>query len=138
MRSLTRSFAFAPALAAALSLGWAAAPADARSRQTGEERLASLIEGRTAGEPRSCIYMPGNRNLTIIDKTAIVYRDGRRVWVNRTAHPRDIDEDDILVIRKFNASSLCRSDLITTADRLSGMFSGAIFLGDFVPYEKTG
>lgn len=120
----------------AAAAGLVAAPLEA-SRPSGEERLAKLIEGRVVGEPRRCISTTGNHNLTIIDKTAIVYKDGRRVWVNRTAHPEDIDEDDILVIRKFSGSSLCRTDMITLADRYSGMFSGAIFLGDFVPYEKA-
>lgn len=120
----------------AAAAGLVAAPLEA-ARPTGEERLAKLIEGRVAGEPKRCIFTPGNGNLTVIDKTAIVYKQGRRVWVNRTAYPQDIDEDDILIIRKFGTSNLCRTDMITLADRYSGMFSGAIFLGDFVPYEKA-
>jgi hypothetical protein len=121
----------------AAAAGLVAAPLEA-ARPSGEERLAKLIEGRVAGEPRRCLQNLGSRPLTIIDKTAIVYKEGKRVWVNRTAHPEDIDEDDILIIRKFGTSSLCRSDMITQADRFSGMFSGAIFLEDFVPYEKAG
>lgn len=117
--------------------GLVAAPIQA-ARPTGEERLAKLIAGRSAGTPKSCITTLANRNLTVIDKTAIVYKDGRRVWVNRTAHPEDLDEDDILIIRKFGSGQLCRTDTITLADRLTGMFSGAVFLGDFVPYEKAG
>jgi hypothetical protein len=131
MRKTTGTLAIIAAAA-----GLVAMPLEA-ARLSGEERLAKLIEGRVAGEPKSCIFAPGSRSLTVIDKTAIVYRDGKRLWVNRTAHPEDIDEDDILVIRKHSASSLCRSDMITLADRTSGIFSGAIFLGDFVPYEKA-
>ena len=120
----------------AAAAGLVAAPLNA-ARPSGEERLAKLIEGRVAGEAKSCINTMGNRNLTVIDKTAIVYKDGKRVWVNRTAHPEQIDEDDILVIRKFSPSSLCRTDVITLADRSSGIFSGVLFLDDFVPYEKA-
>lgn len=112
-----------------------AAPIEA-ARPSGEERLAKMIEGRSAGEPRSCIVTSANNNLTVIDKTAIVYKQGGRVWVNRTAHPEDLDEDDVMVIRRYG-SSLCRTDMITQVDRLSGMFTGAIFLSDFVPYEKA-
>lgn len=104
---------------------------------SGEERLAKLLEGRVAGEPQRCLPTLGSQSLTVLDKTALVYKQGGTVWVNRTAHPQDIDEDDILVIRRFGTSSLCRTDLITLADRSSGMFSGAIFLEDFVPYEKA-
>lgn len=121
----------------AAAAGLVAAPLDAKPRLTGEERLAKLLVGRTAGAPQSCIFTPGNNNLTVIDKTAIVYRSGGKVWVNRTAHPEDLDDDDILVIRRFDGSSLCRQDTITLADRSTGMFSGVVFLEDFVPYEKT-
>jgi hypothetical protein len=134
VKSMRTSLATLGVIAAAAGL--VAAPIEA-ARPSGEERLAKLIEGRTAGEPRSCIVTNPSRSLTIIDKTAIVYRQGRRVWVNRTAHPEDLDEDDIMVIRRWGAS-LCRTDMITQVDRLSGMFTGAIFLTDFVPYEKAG
>ena len=121
----------------AAAAGLLAAPLGA-ARLSGEERLAKLIEGRVAGEPKRCISTLGSRGLTIIDKTAIVYKAGNKVWVNRTAHPESIDDDDILVIRKFGDSNrLCRLDNVTTVDRASGMFSGAIFLEDFVPYEKA-
>lgn len=121
----------------AVTAGLVAAPLTA-ARPTGEEQLAKLIEGRVAGQPQRCISTFGSGNLTVIDKTAIVYKAGKKVWVNRTAYPESIDDDDILIIRKFGDSSrLCRLDNITLADRFSGMFSGAIFLGDFVPYEKA-
>ena len=40
-----------------------------------------------------------------------------------------------MVIRKFSGSQLCRTDNITLRDRFSNMFSGIIFLDDFVPYR---
>ena len=132
MRNLIGTFAIIAAAA-----GVVAAPLAARSRMSGEERLAKLIEGRVAGKPADCIFTPGNRNLTIIDNTAIVYKAGGKVWVNRTAHPEDIDDNDVLVIKRFDGSRLCRQDQITLADRFTGMFSGVIFLTDFVPYEKA-
>lgn len=123
---------------AALALVAVAAttPASA-ARESGEEQLAKLIEGRTAGQPTSCVNMRLNDNLTIIDKTALVYKQGNRVWVNRTASPESLDDDDILVIRKFGTSNLCRTDTITTLDRSSRMFNGVVFLEDFVPYERA-
>lgn len=120
----------------AAAAGLVAVPLDA-ARPSGEERLAKLIGDRVAGTPRNCIYAHPGNSLTVIDKTAIVYKQGSKVWVNRTAHPQDIDEDDIMVIRRYGAN-LCRTDLITQVERHSGIFSGAIFLTDFVPYEKAG
>lgn len=119
----------------AAAAGLVAVPVDA-ARPSGEERLAKLIGDRAPGKPKSCITIHPSNNLTIIDKTAIVYRQGSRLWVNRTAHPEDLDDDEIMVIRRYGAS-LCRTDTITQVDRTSGFFSGVIFLDDFVPYEKA-
>lgn len=121
---------------AAAAAGLVAAPLEA-ARQSGEERLAKMIEGRTAGEPSDCIFTTPSQSMSVIDKTAIVYKAGNKLWVNRTANPEDIDEDDILVIRRFGGSSLCDTDTITLADRSSGMLTGILFLEDFVPYEKA-
>lgn len=125
------------ALAAAAALTAGLSPATA-ARPTGEERLAKLIEGRTAGTPSDCIFTtPTGNDLTVIDGTALVYKAGGKLWVNRTRTPDAIDSDDVLVVRRFG-SNLCRTDTITLVDRLTGMFTGVIFLDDFVPYEKAG
>ena len=75
--------------------GLVAAPIEA-ARLSGEERLAKLIEGRSAGAPRNCIATNSHHNLTVIDKTAIVDKQGRKVWVNRTKHPETLDDDDVM------------------------------------------
>jgi hypothetical protein len=104
----------------------------------GETKLAKMLEGRVAGEPTRCINTFGNGSLQIIDDTALVYRQGRTLWVNRTANPRGLDSDDYLVIRKFGSGSqLCRLDNVTTQDRSGNFFTGVVFLEDFVPYRKA-
>ena len=65
---------------------------------------------------------------------AIVYKDGRTIYVNRTANPETLDWDDVLVIQRFTGSQLCKLDRVTTVDRTGGFFSGVVFLSDFVPY----
>ena len=128
-----------PSLAiAAAACALVAVPA-AAERKSGEEKLAELIDGRVAGEPQGCINTFNSRPLTVIDDTAIVYRSGDTVYVNRTRAPETLDDDDVLVIRKFGSGSrLCRLDQITTRDRLSGFYSGNVFLTDFVPYRRVG
>lgn len=124
---------------ATASLAMLAAPAlhaQEASVNKGEAKLAKLIEGRVAGEPESCITMIGSRPMTKIDDTALVYRAGNTVWVNRTRTPEAIDDNDYLVIRKFGTSQLCKSDNVTTYDRSGNFFSGVIFLDDFVPYRE--
>lgn len=103
----------------------------------GEKRLAKMLEGRVAGEPQRCIRTRLNNRLRVIDKTAYVYGSGRTIYVQRTRNPDHIDRDDILVQRRFNASELCRLDVVTTANRLAGFFTGAVFFEDFVPYTRV-
>ncbi|MBO9602082.1 MAG: hypothetical protein J7496_06200 [Novosphingobium sp.] len=128
-----RKFIAALALSA-LALGGATA---VQAKQTGDEKLAKLLDGRVAGQPKSCIYTGRTDGMQVIEKTAIVYKDGDTIWVNRTAHPENLDRDDILVINRFSGSQLCKLDQVTTIDQGSGFFTGVVFLQDFVPYKKV-
>ena len=103
----------------------------------GEKRLAEMLEGRVAGEPQRCIRIRLNNRLRVIDETAYVYGSGRTIYVQRTRNPDRIDRDDILVSRQFNASQLCRLDVVTTANRVAGFFTGAVFFEDFIPYTRV-
>ncbi len=114
-----------------------APPAMAGEKLKGEEKLEKILEGRVAGEPVRCIRRFAERRMRTIDDTAYVYGSGKTLYVQRTTRPKDIDDDDILVIRKFGNTNLCRLDQITTVDRFSGFFTGAVFFEDFVPYTRV-
>lgn len=137
-----KRFAKLAALSAVCALAVSAAPGMAGEDpdndyvSKGDKKLAKLLEGRVAGEPRRCITTFVNRNLRVIDGTALVYGQGKTLWVNTTRHPEDLDDDDVLVIRR-TGSQLCRLDNVTTVDRYTGFFSGAVFLDEFVPYTRV-
>ena len=114
--------------------------ADAKPRLSGEEKLAKLLEGRVAGEPTDCIYLPRVRSSRIINDTAIVYDAGSTLYVNR---PRGgaygLDDDDVMVMDlNGSGSSLCSIDVVRLHDRNTFFYSGFVSLGDFVPYRKVG
>lgn len=133
MNRWTRTLACG-AVAAALIAGSAAV---AGPRPSGEERLAKMLEGRVAGEPQSCIFAPSISDLTIIDKTALVYKSGNVLYVNRPANPRDLSSSDVLVIDR-QAHQLCNTDMVQTMSQSAPRFyTGSIFLGQFVPYRKA-
>ena len=113
------------------------AEAEAAPMIKGEKRLAKLLEGRVAGEPVRCIRTFPNMPMETIDKTAYVYGRGNTIYVQRTRNPEDIDGSDALVTRRFNASELCRLDVMTTIDRNVGFFTGAVFFEDFIPYTRV-
>lgn len=123
-------------VAAASALLLVGATADARSRLTGEQQLAKLLEGRVAGKPVDCIYMPTVGSSTVIDKTAIVYDSGRTVYVQRPkVGAESLDDDDILVT-ELRSSQLCSIDTVQLRDRNGQFWRGFVGLDKFVPYTK--
>lgn len=137
--------AMAPAASLAAVALFAAQPAladehadtETAEMSKGEERLAGLLEGRVAGEPQRCIRTPLNDRVTVIDETAIVYGRGKTIYVQRTRDPQRIDDHDVLVSRRFNATQVCRLDIVKTVDRFNGFFTGAVFFEDFIPYTSV-
>lgn len=115
----------------------AAVPATAREKLAPEDQLAKLLEGRVAGKPQNCIPLSTTQSSQIIDKTAIVYRVGSTLWVNRPkGGAESLDDDDILVL-KTSGSQLCSIDALELHDRTSHMYSGFVSLGEFVPYRRA-
>jgi hypothetical protein len=134
---MKRKIIAAAALAAA-AMGMAATPASAAKTEklTGEAKLAKMLEGRTAGKPVSCLPVGPASETRIIDKTAIVYRVGSTLYVNRPTNPTSLDDDDILVTR-LTTGRPCRLDMVNLVDRTSRFPRGFVGLQDFVPYRKV-
>jgi hypothetical protein len=114
-----------------------AAMADDKANPKGEAELAKMLEGRVAGKPVKCLPSHSMDNSTIIDKTAIVYRSGSKLYVNRPRSGADQLDDDDILLTKLYGSQLCNVDKVDLIDRSSRMWSGFVLLGDFVPYQKV-
>lgn len=129
------------ALLTAASLALLALPGAALATQEtnnrGETKLAKMLDGRVAGEPVKCLNSRLIQGSTIIDETAIVYRVGSKLYVNR---PRSgagsLDRDQVLVT-KLHGPSLCNIEKVDLVDRSSRSWDGFVVLGDFVPYERV-
>ena len=117
----------------------AAAPAAAaKDKPTGEEKLAKMLDGRVAGEPQDCITLSSATSSQIVDKTAVVYRIGSTLWVNRPkSGAESLDDYDSVLVTKLNGTRLCSIDTIELHDRASHMYKGFLALGEFVPYRKV-
>ncbi|GAA5055391.1 hypothetical protein GCM10023208_19230 [Erythrobacter westpacificensis] len=119
--------------AAAMALALPAAAQDREERA--EQAFAELVEGRTAGEPQSCINLFNSNRLRVEENVGLVYERGDTLWVARAQNPQNLDRWDVPVIERYG-SRLCRTDVMRTIDRTSGMFSGVLFIDDFVPYTR--
>ena len=119
---------------AALVMAGATAAA-ARSAEENEARLARMLEGRTAGEPVSCITALNSSRIEVIEDVALVYDAGDTIYVARPSDPRSLGRNDVIVINRFGGQ-LCHNDVIRTVDRYQGFTTGAVFLDKFVPYKR--
>ena len=109
----------------------------ARSAEQNEAKLARMLEGRTAGEPASCISALNSNRIEVIEHVGIVYDAGETIYVARPSDPRQLGRNDIVVIDR-HSSQLCDTDVIRTVDSTQGFTTGAVFLDKFVPYTKRG
>ena len=126
------------AACAALALS-AIAPtaiADEKAVSEGELELAKMLEGRVAGEPQRCISDFASDNLTVIDRTAMVFRSGKTLYVNRTSNAQWLDWSDLPVIER-RTGQLCAKDQVELRDRTSFMRGPILFLDEFTPYTKA-
>ena len=115
----------------------AAVPALAAPRLSPEAQLAQAVEGRVAGEPVNCISLRGAGSSQIIENSAIVYRSGGTLYVNRPRAGADsLSNWDALLTRTFG-SQLCSGDVVQMIDPSTGHMRGLVFLGDFVPYKRA-
>ena len=130
MRNLAIALATATAL---LAVPTAVA---AKPKLTGEEQLAKIIGDRVPGEPVNCISYFMTRNMEVIDKTALVYRNGGTIYVNRPRNAEHLDDDDVLVT-KIHGSQFCSLDIVQTYERGGHFWNGFVSLGEFVPYRRA-
>lgn len=122
-----------PLIALSALIGGAAQAAPDR-----EAELERALAGRVAGEPVQCIDLHRVQSSRVITDTAILYRAGSTIYVNRPDAGADsLNRNDTLVTRLFGSNRLCNIDTVTMVDPVSGTFTGVVFLGDFVPYRRV-
>jgi hypothetical protein len=116
--------------------GAAANSADKPTRlEKSEARLAEMLKGRTAGEPMSCIPEIHSGRVEVLEGVAMVYGQGKTLYVAKPDLMNSMQWDDIIVVKR-TGGQLCNTDIIRTVDRMSGFTTGVVFMSKFVPYTK--
>lgn len=134
--NIARIALFAP-LAAFVAIAAPVLADEAKDGAKGEAELAELLDGRVAGEPVKCLKRSrSSEAVQIIDGTALVFREGTTLYVNRPEGARILDWNDLPVFRIFGTGP-CARDQVELRDR-SSLFPGpTLLLGEFVPYRRT-
>ncbi|HEX8572265.1 MAG TPA: hypothetical protein VF759_05900 [Allosphingosinicella sp.] len=104
-----------------------------------EAKLAAQLAGyEPAGPPVSCVNLrdlQGNRSA---GEGAIVFDGlGGRKWVNRPAGGCPSLELGRALRTRTSSSRLCRNDIASVFDPVSGSEYGGCGLGDFEPYRRV-
>lgn len=125
------------ALAAALgACSTAPAPVGPASPE-GEARLQSLLAGKVAGEPRTCLPHSRTDNMVIIDDNRVAFRDGSRVYVNQLRGGCDrLGTGFYALVTRSGGGTLCSGEIAQVADLTTGITVGSCALGNFVPYSN--
>ncbi len=127
-----------PLLSLALTATLIASPTLARERLTPDAQYKKALEGRVAGQPVDCISLSQANNSQIIDGKAIIYKIGATWFVNELrGNAAGLDDNDVLVTNTVT-NRLCSTDSIRLVDRFTGVQTGFVLLGPFVPYKKAG
>ena len=118
----------------------AATPLLARSDSPAplSEKAQKVLAGHTAGKPVRCIQLNRIGPTTIVDETAIIYKQSSRLWyVNQPDDGRcSLLKPRRMLITSTPTSQLCGNDMVTIADPSSPITYGSCGLGRFVPYTK--
>ena len=108
----------------------------AAAHEKGEAKLARIIDGRVAGEPVRCLDSSQRRNIEVVDRTALVFKDGDTLYVSRPAGVNFLTWSDVPVFEIWG-SQLCKMDIVHLQDRSTGIGGPSLSMGEFIPYRRA-
>ncbi len=103
-----------------------------------QAKLDQRLEGRTAGEPQSCIGFNDQREMTVISDDILIFgsrRNANTIYVNKP-YGGCYNADRNILSYSRPTSSLCKGEIIQMIDNMSRMPMGSCAFGEFVPYTK--
>lgn len=124
------------AVLALSALAVLAAPVAAQDEPDREAELAGVLESwQPSGPPERCLNVRRANVLRVINRTAIVYRLGGRLYVNRPVGGAEyLDRRDSVVSRR-GGYLLCAGEMIELTDPYSGIVR-LVTVGSFEPYRR--
>jgi hypothetical protein len=98
--------------------------------------IAQAMRGRTAGAPLACISRIGLRNTRTIAGAMLFYGPGGTVYVNEGVAGCRALAFGRAIRTGSTGPRLCRGDIVTAFEPVSGVEYGGCALGEFVPYRR--
>jgi len=111
-------------------------PADLSAESRAE--LDAELAGRSAGPDTSCIPVRDIRHTrTVGDGVMLFEGRGDVVWTNRAPGGCPVLRHGRAFRTSTTISQLCRGDIVTVFDPVSGAEFAGCSLGDFTPHRRT-
>lgn len=101
------------------------------------EALSTILAGRTAGPPRSCVLTRPEFSLHAVDQTTITYGSGSTVYVNRLGPCPGLRELSTIFVVSASSGQYCRGDRIRANEPGSIIPGPTCNLGDWIPYRRS-
>jgi hypothetical protein len=101
--------------------------------------LAAALRGRTPRAPQDCVDEPDLDSSRAYGKDVILFsgRTGEMVYVNRLAAGCPGLDFGRAIRTQIRTTQLCRGDVVTVFDPVSGTEYGTCALGVFTPYRRA-
>ena len=100
------------------------------------DAIAAATRGRTAGPPVACIPQRGLRNSRAIAGALLFRGPGSVIYVNEGIGGCHALAFGRAIRTGGPTGRLCRGDIVTAFDPVSGAEFGGCRLGEFVPYRR--
>jgi hypothetical protein len=108
---------------------------------SGERAYQSLLAGKVAGAPMSCLPSYNTNDMSVIDGRTVAFRTG-----TRTVYLVHLSEGCsllgagpyALLSRQFGGTGLCRGDIQQVFDTMNHTTVGSCVVSDIVPYTRPG
>jgi hypothetical protein len=127
--------------AGALLASCTTAPPEPQMRTAkAEQRYQTLLAGKVAQAPISCLPPYNANDMEVIDEHTIAFKVGTgRVYVAHMQGGCNMLSNAgpyALVTRQFGGSGLCHGDIGEVVDTLNHFTVGSCVFGDFTPYVR--
>jgi hypothetical protein len=106
---------------------------------SGQRAFESLISGRVAGQPISCLPTYHQNDMSIIDGQTIAFRSTSRTsyMVKLTPGCELLDAGHYaLLSRQFGGAQLCRGDIQQVTDLTNHITVGSCTVAAIIPYTR--
>jgi len=120
----------------AATLAAIAITSTASTARRSEATLSQLLDDREAGKPVDCLSLHGVRSSRIIDGIAVIFDAGGIFYLNRPKAGAELLVGDKAILTRSDSGQICSGEAVQLFDSTSGVQSGSVFLGRFVPYRK--